>query len=91
MVKLTSIDSSFFLLSAKSLALHVSPYVLSAGDKVEITFYCKEHNERVIDEETTKIKEIGEPCTECGYVHIQEDNRKVIATGATLRSCMGIR
>ncbi len=38
-----------------------------------------------MDEETTKIKEVGEPCVECGYVHIQEDNRKVIATGATLR------
>jgi cellulose synthase/poly-beta-1,6-N-acetylglucosamine synthase-like glycosyltransferase len=38
-----------------------------------------------MDEETTKIKEVGEPCPECGYVHIQEDFRRVIATGATLR------
>ncbi len=38
-----------------------------------------------MDEEMSKIKEIGTPCTECGYVHVKEDFRKVIATGATLR------
>ena len=38
-----------------------------------------------MDEEITKIKEIGTPCPECGYVHVKEDYRKVIATGATLR------
>lgn len=38
-----------------------------------------------MDEEHAKIKEIGEPCPECGYVHIVEDNIRVIATGATLR------
>ena len=38
-----------------------------------------------MDEETTKIKELGEPCTECGFQHIVEDYRRVIATGATLR------
>jgi cellulose synthase/poly-beta-1,6-N-acetylglucosamine synthase-like glycosyltransferase len=38
-----------------------------------------------MDEETTKVKEVGDPCTECGYVHIQEDFRRVIASGATLR------
>ncbi len=36
-------------------------------------------------EEGKKIKEVGEPCPECGYVHIVEENRRVIATGATLR------
>ncbi len=36
-------------------------------------------------EEGKKIREVGEPCPECGYVHIVEDNRRVIATGATLR------
>lgn len=36
-------------------------------------------------EESKKIQEVGEPCPECGYVHIVEDNRRVIATGATLR------
>ncbi len=38
-----------------------------------------------MDEETTKIKEVGDPCTECGFQHIVEDYRRVIATGATLR------
>lgn len=38
-----------------------------------------------MDEETTKVKEVGEPCTECGYVHIVEDFKRVIASGATLR------
>jgi cellulose synthase/poly-beta-1,6-N-acetylglucosamine synthase-like glycosyltransferase len=38
-----------------------------------------------MDEEHNKIKEIGEPCPECGYVHIKEDSIRVIATGATLR------
>ena len=38
-----------------------------------------------MDQETTKIKEIGEPCPECGFVHIQEDHTRVIASGATLR------
>ena len=38
-----------------------------------------------MDQETTKIKEIGDPCPECGYVHIQEVHKRVIATGATLR------
>ncbi len=38
-----------------------------------------------MDEETTKIKEIGEPCGECGFQHIVEDYKRVIASGATLR------
>lgn len=38
-----------------------------------------------MDEEHNKIKEIGVPCPECGYIHIQEDSVRVIATGATLR------
>ena len=38
-----------------------------------------------MDEEHNKIKEIGEPCPECGYVHVKEDSIRVIATGATLR------
>ena len=38
-----------------------------------------------MDEETTKIKEVGEPCEECGFQHIKEDFKRVIATGATLR------
>lgn len=38
-----------------------------------------------MDEEHKKIKEIGEPCPECGYVHMVEDSVRVIATGATLR------
>ena len=38
-----------------------------------------------MDEETTKIKAVGEPCGECGFQHIVEDYRKVIASGATLR------
>jgi cellulose synthase/poly-beta-1,6-N-acetylglucosamine synthase-like glycosyltransferase len=38
-----------------------------------------------MDEETLRVKEIGTPCPECGYVHVEEDSRKVIATGATLR------
>jgi cellulose synthase/poly-beta-1,6-N-acetylglucosamine synthase-like glycosyltransferase len=38
-----------------------------------------------MDEEHNKIKELGEPCPECGYVHVIEDSIRVIATGATLR------
>lgn len=38
-----------------------------------------------MDEEHNKIKEVGEPCPECGYVHMVEDSIRVIATGATLR------
>jgi cellulose synthase/poly-beta-1,6-N-acetylglucosamine synthase-like glycosyltransferase len=38
-----------------------------------------------MDEEHMKTKEVGEPCPECGYVHVVEDSRRVIATGATLR------
>ncbi|MFY0255041.1 glycosyltransferase [Chitinophaga sp. 30R24] len=38
-----------------------------------------------MDEEHKKTREVGEPCPECGYVHIVEDSRRVIATGATLR------
>jgi cellulose synthase/poly-beta-1,6-N-acetylglucosamine synthase-like glycosyltransferase len=38
-----------------------------------------------MDEEHNKIKETGDPCPECGYVHVIEDSVRVIATGATLR------
>lgn len=38
-----------------------------------------------MSEEVDKIKVKGEPCPECGYVHIVEDKKRVIATGATLR------
>lgn len=38
-----------------------------------------------MDEEMKKVKEIGDPCPECGYVHVVEETRKVIASGATLR------
>lgn len=38
-----------------------------------------------MDEEHKKIKEVGEPCPECGYIHMVEDSIRVIATGATLR------
>lgn len=38
-----------------------------------------------MDEEHNKIREVGEPCPECGYVHVVEDSTRVIATGATLR------
>jgi len=38
-----------------------------------------------MDEENTKIKLVGEPCQECGFQHVQEDFRRTIATGATLR------
>lgn len=38
-----------------------------------------------LDEEHKRIKEVGEPCPECGYIHIEEDSMRVIATGATLR------
>ncbi len=38
-----------------------------------------------LGEEDKKVKQVGEPCPECGYVHIVEKNRRVIATGATLR------
>lgn len=36
-------------------------------------------------EEGKRIKEVGEPCPECGYLHMVEENTRVIATGATLR------
>lgn len=38
-----------------------------------------------MDEEHKKIKEVGEPCPECGYIHVIEDSIRVIASGATLR------
>ena len=38
-----------------------------------------------MDEETTKIKLMGAPCEECGFQHVVEDYKRVIATGATLR------
>lgn len=38
-----------------------------------------------LDEGTKKVKEVGEPCPECGYVHVEEDSVRVIASGATLR------
>ncbi|MES2701466.1 MAG: glycosyltransferase family 2 protein [Bacteroidota bacterium] len=38
-----------------------------------------------MDQENTKVKEVGKECEECGYVHIVEDFRRVIASGATLR------
>ncbi|TDW97551.1 glycosyltransferase family 2 protein [Dinghuibacter silviterrae] len=38
-----------------------------------------------MNEEGTRITEVGEPCPECGYIHIKEESRRVIATGATLR------
>lgn len=38
-----------------------------------------------MDEEHNKIKETGDPCPECGYIHVVEDSVRVIATGATLR------
>ncbi|SFD03462.1 Glycosyltransferase, catalytic subunit of cellulose synthase and poly-beta-1,6-N-acetylglucosamine synthase [Chitinophaga sp. CF118] len=38
-----------------------------------------------MDEEHNKIKETGDPCPECGYIHVVEDSIRVIATGATLR------
>ncbi|MGN7823704.1 glycosyltransferase family 2 protein [Chitinophaga sp. 22536] len=38
-----------------------------------------------MDEEHQRVKAIGEPCPECGYVHFEEDSVRVIATGATLR------
>jgi cellulose synthase/poly-beta-1,6-N-acetylglucosamine synthase-like glycosyltransferase len=38
-----------------------------------------------MDEDHKKIKEVGEPCPECGYIHVVEDSTRVIATGATLR------
>ena len=38
-----------------------------------------------MDEEHNKIQEVGEPCPECGYIHVKEDSVRVIATGATLR------
>lgn len=38
-----------------------------------------------LDEETKKVKEVGAPCPECGYVHVVEDSVRVIASGATLR------
>ncbi|MBA3827467.1 MAG: glycosyltransferase [Taibaiella sp.] len=38
-----------------------------------------------LDEETSRVKENGDRCEECGYVHLEETHRKVIACGATLR------
>lgn len=38
-----------------------------------------------MNEEGTRITEVGEPCPECGYIHVKEETRRVIATGATLR------
>lgn len=38
-----------------------------------------------MDEEDRKIKQVGEPCPECGYTHVIEDQVRVIASGATLR------
>lgn len=38
-----------------------------------------------MDEEHRKIKEIGDPCPECGFIHVEEDSMRVIATGAALR------
>ncbi|SHL57306.1 Glycosyltransferase, catalytic subunit of cellulose synthase and poly-beta-1,6-N-acetylglucosamine synthase [Chitinophaga jiangningensis] len=38
-----------------------------------------------LNEFQNKTKEVGEPCPECGYVHIVEDSTRVIASGATLR------
>jgi cellulose synthase/poly-beta-1,6-N-acetylglucosamine synthase-like glycosyltransferase len=38
-----------------------------------------------MDQETMKIVEVGDPCPECGHVTIREDNKRVIASGATLR------
>ncbi|WP_223152057.1 glycosyltransferase family 2 protein [Chitinophaga qingshengii] len=38
-----------------------------------------------MDEEHQRVKAIGEPCPECGYIHFVEDSVRVIATGATLR------
>jgi len=39
----------------------------------------------MLAEENRKITEVGEPCPQCGYIHIKEDTKRVIATGATLR------
>ena len=72
---------------------------LNAGINVSIHDYflctdvdCMLHKDTLIklikpfmDQETVKIKEIGDPCPECGFVHIQEIHKRVIATGATLR------
>jgi cellulose synthase/poly-beta-1,6-N-acetylglucosamine synthase-like glycosyltransferase len=38
-----------------------------------------------MDAETTKIRMVGEECTECGYQQVIEDYERVIAVGATLR------
>ncbi len=38
-----------------------------------------------MDSKSYEVKQVGDPCPECGYVHIVEDTRKVIAVGATLR------
>ncbi|WP_317166452.1 glycosyltransferase family 2 protein [Chitinophaga varians] len=38
-----------------------------------------------MDEEHQRVKAVGEPCPECGYVHFEEDSVRVIASGATLR------
>lgn len=38
-----------------------------------------------MDSKTLTVKEVGEPCPECGYIHVVEDKRRVIAVGATLR------
>lgn len=39
----------------------------------------------ILAEEHRKITELGAPCPQCGYVHVVEDTKRVIATGATLR------
>ncbi|MGN6510216.1 MAG: glycosyltransferase family 2 protein, partial [Chitinophaga sp.] len=38
-----------------------------------------------MEEEYKKVQQVGEPCPECGYVHIVEEGVRVIAAGATLR------
>ncbi|WP_341837229.1 glycosyltransferase [Chitinophaga pollutisoli] len=38
-----------------------------------------------MEEEYKKVQQIGEPCPECGFVHIVEEGVRVIASGATLR------
>ncbi|MBE7178272.1 MAG: glycosyltransferase [Mucilaginibacter polytrichastri] len=38
-----------------------------------------------LDEESKRSKVVGKPCEECGYVHVQDNTRRVIAVGATLR------
>ncbi len=36
-------------------------------------------------EQQQQTKEVGDPCPECGFVHVEEDSMRVIASGATLR------